>query len=666
HIAKFHFNLSLVFYKIGMLREALLELDHGLYFSPDDEKARKFKKHVKKKLLLTQDDGLDVSSPAGTERIHGIEAAVAPVKESVRDMSRDIAGTTATSDMLTFRSSAELEDYKQDIIMFVKNYLDTKWSNEFGDKWWAYDDVLVIDDSERSKKVKDVEPIILDLDDELDEETGDFDPYDAVIDEIVDFRSNINFQEDPGMAETCANNVDKMMEALVEINDGLKQLQEDFSIKRRQYLDRINESMSRDIFHDPNLVLDPLSNDMDAILSHLKDLIGNINRIINGLDGFKKFTLLPSVVDDPRVIDESRFGGNDEGKVLAEEGGAAQVIDDRVIEPRILDDKKLDAPRILESRSEIPEYRDSYQRYLNLYDAKRDCLDPIIQVLDSGEDVLILRDLQAFSSISLEDQIEGKSLKSRPAAVEHGTVGFDGTKAPNKVSPNALNLLGKYMLAVKNNRRFKKLLKENINKISGDKEQLIGEIIGSGVAALAVMPYSTITPYEIQPASVQIKLSDEAMVNILKEIEDVKDRAESQEWDCNADRDLFIENQCSKFKKMAIELYENAEYEDALRIFKALLDLIPEDKELLFNLGFTLRELEDFKESERVFKMLLEYQYDNAYGWYNLAILYLLMNQPEKELYALRMAKQFGYIIDDNRLIQLARTYPEKNPFDET
>ncbi|MHA1697959.1 MAG: tetratricopeptide repeat protein, partial [Promethearchaeota archaeon] len=128
----------------------------------------------------------------------------------------------------------------------------------------------------------------------------------------------------------------------------------------------------------------------------------------------------------------------------------------------------------------------------------------------------------------------------------------------------------------------------------------------------------------------------------------------------------FIENQCSKFKKMAIELYENAEYEDALRIFKALLDLIPEDKELLFNLGFTLRELEDFKESERVFKMLLEYQYDNAYGWYNLAILYLLMNQPEKELYALRMAKQFGYIIDDNRLIQLARTYPEKNPFDET
>ena len=119
----------------------------------------------------------------------------------------------------------------------------------------------------------------------------------------------------------------------------------------------------------------------------------------------------------------------------------------------------------------------------------------------------------------------------------------------------------------------------------------------------------------------------------------------------------------TKIKLMARKFYDNAQYHDAIKIYKRYLDVLPEDFEALFNLGFCYRELDKFEESANTFMKILEVYYDNAYAWYNLGIIYAIIGDGEKELYALQRARDFGYVVDFQRLSRLAASYTPKNPF---
>ncbi|HME55286.1 MAG TPA: tetratricopeptide repeat protein [Candidatus Lokiarchaeia archaeon] len=120
----------------------------------------------------------------------------------------------------------------------------------------------------------------------------------------------------------------------------------------------------------------------------------------------------------------------------------------------------------------------------------------------------------------------------------------------------------------------------------------------------------------------------------------------------------------AKIKRVTHGLYENAQYEQAVTIYTQILNYFPEDFEALFNTGFCYREMGNYKDGEKIFKRIIELFYDNAYAWYNLSLIYALTNEGDKESYCLQKAREFGYVVDINRLSRLNLTYAQKNPFD--
>jgi tetratricopeptide (TPR) repeat protein len=128
--------------------------------------------------------------------------------------------------------------------------------------------------------------------------------------------------------------------------------------------------------------------------------------------------------------------------------------------------------------------------------------------------------------------------------------------------------------------------------------------------------------------------------------------------------DAPLKAAAAKIKRVALDLYNNTQYEQAISIYSAFIGYFPEDYEALFNTGFCHRELGNYKESEVMFMRIIELFYDNAYAWYNLSMIYSITTEGDKEAYCLQRAREFGYAVDVNRLSRLMVTYAPKNPFD--
>lgn len=130
------------------------------------------------------------------------------------------------------------------------------------------------------------------------------------------------------------------------------------------------------------------------------------------------------------------------------------------------------------------------------------------------------------------------------------------------------------------------------------------------------------------------------------------------------DDDPGVKEKIARIKQETQLLYEHAHYEQALTIYTMLLRFFPDDLEALFNCGFCLREMQSYAEAETTFKHVIDVYYDNAYAWYNLALIYALTNDEDKETYCLQKASEFGYPVNNSRLYNLTLMHVPKNPFD--
>ncbi len=156
-------------------------------------------------------------------------------------------------------------------------------------------------------------------------------------------------------------------------------------------------------------------------------------------------------------------------------------------------------------------------------------------------------------------------------------------------------------------------------------------------------------------------LTDDALAKFIEHVREVGEGHVTMAIDGD---DAPIKAETMKIKRLALDLYNNTQYEQSIQVYSALLDYFPEDFEALFNIGFCYRELGNYKESEAMFKRIVELFYDNAYAWYNLSVIYSITTEGDKEAYCLQRAREFGYAVDVNRLSRLLVSYTPKNPFD--
>jgi tetratricopeptide (TPR) repeat protein len=119
-------------------------------------------------------------------------------------------------------------------------------------------------------------------------------------------------------------------------------------------------------------------------------------------------------------------------------------------------------------------------------------------------------------------------------------------------------------------------------------------------------------------------------------------------------------------KQAAHDAYVSKQYENAIKICNKFLGRFPDDLEILFTLGFSYHDstVENHLElAEVVFKLILESYYDNAYAWFNLAMIYQELNAFDKEIFCLKRALSFGYPADNARIELLVADYKPVDPF---
>src|SRR5271157_149729 len=165
-------------------------------------------------------------------------------------------------------------------------------------------------------------------------------------------------------------------------------------------------------------------------------------------------------------------------------------------------------------------------------------------------------------------------------------------------------------------------------------------------------------PVESEPRET---LTEQELGNLVMQILELRKSVKNE---AVASDDLRLQEALTTIKKTAQALYESAQYEQSLLLYSTILTYFPEDLEALFNTGFCQRELGDFHDSETTFKHIIELFYDNAYAWHNLALIYAMTGEGDKELYCLRKAREFGYFVDFHHTASLELKFIARNPFD--
>ena len=221
-------------------------------------------------------------------------------------------------------------------------------------------------------------------------------------------------------------------------------------------------------------------------------------------------------------------------------------------------------------------------------------------------------------------------------------------------------------------------LNRNIMK---NKDVLVNDMLGNEIVPVLAEIESTTCPSRVYPSGKaldsgtfdmeyeferlehgdQLNFTEAALNEILRIIRRISEQSVDETGN---EVDTHDKEILAKIKRTTHRLYENAQYEQALTIYGLIMSYFPEDFEVLFNTGFCYREMGNYPEGEAIFKRIIELFYDNAYAWYNLSLIYAFSNQGDKEAYCLEKAREFGYIIDINRLSRLNLAYTQKNPFD--
>ncbi|MHA1791577.1 MAG: hypothetical protein ACTSVI_02965 [Promethearchaeota archaeon] len=121
----------------------------------------------------------------------------------------------------------------------------------------------------------------------------------------------------------------------------------------------------------------------------------------------------------------------------------------------------------------------------------------------------------------------------------------------------------------------------------------------------------------------------------------------------------------SKGKK----LYDNADYEEAGKIFEFLVKLEPINIAVLFQCGKTFRDsgVEPLvKKSIEYFKRILRIYYHNPLAWMDLAISYAILGDFQRELFCLKKAYESGHPhVDLGRVAYLEKITAPVDPFIE-
>jgi tetratricopeptide (TPR) repeat protein len=114
--------------------------------------------------------------------------------------------------------------------------------------------------------------------------------------------------------------------------------------------------------------------------------------------------------------------------------------------------------------------------------------------------------------------------------------------------------------------------------------------------------------------------------------------------------------------------YEDADYREASRILEGLVAVEPTNLAILFYCGKALRdsgEMELVLHSIDYYKRILQLNYENALGWYDLSLSYAILGDLQKEMFCLQRAFDLGHSRQDyDRIAYLESITAPKDPFE--
>ncbi len=114
-------------------------------------------------------------------------------------------------------------------------------------------------------------------------------------------------------------------------------------------------------------------------------------------------------------------------------------------------------------------------------------------------------------------------------------------------------------------------------------------------------------------------------------------------------------------------LYEDAEYTEAARILEGLVAAEPTNLAILFFCGKALRDSGDMDLVQRsidYYKRILQLNYENALGWYDLSLSYAILGDFQKELFCIQRAFDLGHSKQDiDRITYLETITNAQDPF---
>ncbi len=114
-------------------------------------------------------------------------------------------------------------------------------------------------------------------------------------------------------------------------------------------------------------------------------------------------------------------------------------------------------------------------------------------------------------------------------------------------------------------------------------------------------------------------------------------------------------------------LYEDADYTEASRVLEGLVAAEPTNLAILFFCGKALRdsgEMDMVQRSIDYYKRILQLNYENALGWYDLSLSYAILGDFQKELFCLQRAFDLGHSKQDiDRITYLQGISSAVDPF---
>ncbi|MFX0102640.1 MAG: tetratricopeptide repeat protein [Candidatus Hodarchaeota archaeon] len=715
-IAKFRFNHALVLYNLERLKDAVIELDAALELKPDDRKGHNFRKFLVSKLeaqgidisriyddlkattaaeemtrdesdlqetieekkeslveatpssspnetkplpdessnqvlvkasavadaggsmaVLTEEKPATETTPEARPR-EEVPAETKPLEHAGGDVSEEftgqrltdlksLIGSTRTStpdgvkstrkeELITFTNMSELEKYKSSIKKFNEKFLDKKFEDEIVEDAWAPDDIIVIEDE---YEFMDEEPLIevVKRNDVITEEFKQVEPVERL--EPVEQEEMASEDVTPGLDEEP-----ELAGEFVEKDEIQEEERIESAHGARVGDETEKEGIVAETIHDIVKSMDTLGLNVVNVFRYLEP----ISSILEQECPNKTYCSFIDLQEHVRLLQE---------RYQVDSSAPASVYKDAKRDMKEL----LGNLKLIELEKKFSEAVKNFKKN-QFYTIN----DPyLILFMGSNNPVINYQDIKALLPSKLLDK-QQSSLGEVISEEKPITTEIEDkleTPAPS-ISVVPVTTPGE----LAGEESTDEIPEETITTTEEPAEPLA--------------PAPPRVPTTEQKDKQRPRSSKEEIDAMLEDIIIIQKQGEGIE-DYMAQLAYYKEN-LTKFKRIARQLYNNAEYDNALRLYNKLMECLPEDLEVLFNLSFCYRELENFDESIDYLKRILEYYYDNAYGWYCLANVYFMIEDRPKELYSLKKAREFGYFVNLDRLSRLAVTYQEQNPFE--